>query len=300
MINLELYRVFYYAAREGNISKASQLLHLTQPSASNAIKQLEESLGAPLFYRTSRGVKLTPEGEMLYTYVEQAYGLILTGEKKLEEMANLKSGAVRIAASISVIQFVLIPHLQRFNETYPDIRVHLEHSSTNGCLKRLKEGAVDFCILRLPIEDDLLVSEQVGTVQDCFVAGERYRHLDGKTLTLQQLAEYPLIVFPPHMSSRQTLDRYLAGYGVTINPVYEIGSLHIQVDFAKAGLGISYVVRDFVKQQLAEGSLFEVGLEPQQAPPPIDFGVVRMKHFPPNAGVKRFIEMMTEQRPISG
>jgi len=294
LVDLELYRVFYFAAREGNISRAAQQLHLTQPSASNAVKQLEESLGTTLFQRTSRGVKLTPEGELLYSYVEQAYGLLLSGEKKLEEIANLKGGTVRIASSISVIQFVLLPYLQRFGEEYPHIRVHLEHHSTLGCLKRLKEGTVDFCILRLPVEGDLFASDKVVTVQDCFVAGERYRHLEGKTLSLKEIAEYPLIVFPPHMMSRQALDRHLAAYGVTIHPIYEIGSLHIQVDFAKAGLGISYVVREFVKQQLEEGSLFEIGLLPHEAPPPIDFGIVRMKHLPPNAGTKRFLEMMAE------
>ncbi|RJE86177.1 LysR family transcriptional regulator [Paenibacillus sp. 1011MAR3C5] len=72
VVNLELYRIFYYTAKAGSISKAAQQLHMAQPSASLAVKQLEDSLQTNLFHRTPRGVSLTSEGRTLFAYIEQA------------------------------------------------------------------------------------------------------------------------------------------------------------------------------------------------------------------------------------
>ncbi|MGG4147660.1 LysR family transcriptional regulator, partial [Paenibacillus algorifonticola] len=68
--NYELYKVFYWAAKTGSLTKAANALYLTQPSVSHAIKQLENSFGITLFYRNSKGVALTQEGTILYSYIE--------------------------------------------------------------------------------------------------------------------------------------------------------------------------------------------------------------------------------------
>ena len=88
MINLELYRVFYFAAKERNISKAAVRLFISQPAVSQSIKQLEEKLGGQLFFRTPRGITLTHEGEVLYRYIDQAYNLIMTAEYKFAERSE--------------------------------------------------------------------------------------------------------------------------------------------------------------------------------------------------------------------
>jgi len=292
MVNLELYRVFYYTAKAGSISKAAQELHIAQPSASLAIKQLEDSLHTNLFHRTPRGVSLTSEGSTLFAYIEQAYELIMSAESKLDEVAKMGGGEVRIAASISVIQYVLLPHMERFHREYPTIEIKVVHGSTLGCLKLLKEGKIDFCIVRLPIEDESLMKTSLLSIQDCFVAGEKYKHLSEAPVSMKELAEYPLVVFPPHMTSRQAMNRLMASYGVTFEPKYEIGSLQLLIGFAQANLGISYVVREFVTKELDEGSLFEVKLKDQI--PRIEFGIVRMKQLAIPVAAQHFIDQMLE------
>jgi DNA-binding transcriptional LysR family regulator len=69
MLHLEWYRIFLHTARHGNVTKAAQELHVTQPSVSYAIKQMEEALGLKLFHRLSKGVELTEEGKALAAYV---------------------------------------------------------------------------------------------------------------------------------------------------------------------------------------------------------------------------------------
>ncbi len=90
--NLEAYKVFYYAARLQSITLAARELAISQPAVSQAVKQLEGAVGTALFVRTSRGVRLTREGELLFSYVEKGYEQLETGERKLRQMLNLELG----------------------------------------------------------------------------------------------------------------------------------------------------------------------------------------------------------------
>ena len=87
--NLEYYKIFYYVSKYNSISLAAEALSISQPAVSQAVKHLESDLSCALFVRTSKGVRLTKEGELLAEYVTRGYDTILTGEKKLSEMLNL-------------------------------------------------------------------------------------------------------------------------------------------------------------------------------------------------------------------
>ncbi|RKN85117.1 LysR family transcriptional regulator [Paenibacillus ginsengarvi] len=287
---MELYRIFYFTALAGSISKAAKQLHMTQPSASLAIKQLEGALQLNLFVRTPKGVELTVDGKMLFSFVEQAYGLISSAEKKMGEVVNLNSGEVRIGASDSTIRFVLLPFLKEFGQQYPGVKIKLVTGSTLGCLQHLRDGTVDFCLVRTPVDDNMMTSVNVLTVQDCFVAGEKYRSVCENAISLKQLLQYPLIVFPLHMTSRKTLSHFFAAHGLTLQPAFEIGSRDILIDFAKAGLGISCVVKQFIQEELKAGILYEVKLE--QPLPMIHFGIVRLKEAPLSVAANQFIELV--------
>ncbi len=82
MINLEYYRVFYYVAKLGSITMAAEELFISQPAVSQAVRHLEDTLGGGLFLRTPKGVKLTPEGEVLYSYVSRGYEYLMQAESK--------------------------------------------------------------------------------------------------------------------------------------------------------------------------------------------------------------------------
>ena len=90
--NLEYYKLFYYVSKFQSISLAAESLSISQPAVSQAVKHLESDLGCALFVRTSKGVRLTKEGEMLFGYISRGYETILAGEKKLSEMLNLDAG----------------------------------------------------------------------------------------------------------------------------------------------------------------------------------------------------------------
>ncbi len=111
MVNFELYKVFYLTAKSGSLSKAAKELYITQPSVSHSIKLLEDTLGLQLFARTSKGVELTKEGAVLFSYIEQAYNFISLAEEKLSELRNFSSGEIKIGGSDSLCKHYLLPFL---------------------------------------------------------------------------------------------------------------------------------------------------------------------------------------------
>ncbi len=110
-INLEYYKMFYYVAKLKSITLAAEELFISQPAVSQGIKQLEGSIGGNLFFRTSKGVSLTPEGEVLYKYVSRGYEYIALGESKFKELFTLETGEIRIGASDMTLQFYLLNYL---------------------------------------------------------------------------------------------------------------------------------------------------------------------------------------------
>ena len=139
-INLELYKVFYYVATTLSFSEASRQLFISQSAVSQSIKTLEKKLNHPLFIRSTKKVLLTPEGELLLQHVKPALQLLDEGESLLSG-DNLLKGQLRIAASDTICRYFLIDYLQKFHQTYPDVRIKVTNSTSIGCAELLEKGS---------------------------------------------------------------------------------------------------------------------------------------------------------------
>jgi len=276
MINMELYRTFYWVARERNLSRAAERLFVTQPSVSHAIRQLEEQLGVNLFHRGPRGVTLTEEGQLLFDHVEQAFQALESAERMIGDQSRLLRGELRIGGSDSLIKHYLLPSLSRFCSDYPGIHLNLVNGTTAEIIRQVKEGRIDFGIVRLPVEDRTLTALEAITVQDCFVAGPKYAHLAEKPIALAELARYPLILFSRTSTSSRFIQEFAASHGVVLEPEIELASVDLLIAFAKAGLGISFVTRQFAQDELDAGNLVEVKLK--EPIPSRKAGVVFLKN----------------------
>lgn len=261
-IHLEYYRIFYYVVREGSITAAANALCITQPAISQSIKQLENGIGAKLFLRAQKGVKLTPEGEALYEYVKSGYETILKGEEALERMLSLEEGGIRIGASDMTLKYYLLPFLEDFHGKHPGIKVNVSNGPTPETLKNLYEDKIDFCVVSGPLQDmgDLNV-KKVCEIQDVFVAGSSFKHLARKKLSLHDFQELPLICLEEGTSTRRYIDDFFNKQGARLLPEFELATSDMIVQFALRNLGIGSVVRNFAEEQLADGSLFELQLE---------------------------------------
>ena len=233
-INLEYYKIFYYVARYGSITLAAEKLSISQPAVSQAVKHLEGNLSCALFVRTSKGVRLTKEGEMLFSYVGRGYETILSGEKKLSEMLNLEQGEICIGASDMTLKFYLLPYLEQFHENYPGIRVTVTNAPTPETLEHLGDGKIDFGIVSTPICDrQHLKTVPVRQIQDVFVAGKKFGHLNGQVLSYKELMELPVMCLEGSTSTRQYVEEFLRDKEVTLRPEFELATSDMLLQFAE-------------------------------------------------------------------
>ncbi|MDD9268299.1 LysR family transcriptional regulator [Paenibacillus sp. GCM10023248] len=288
--NYELYKVFYWAAKTGSLTQAASALYLTQPSVSHAIKQLENSFGLTLFYRNSKGVALTQEGEVLYSYIEKSQILISLAEKQMAALKNLDSGELRIGGSDSLFKHYMLPYLETYHQQYPAVGLHLNHGTTPEIIALLKEGNIDLGVVRMPISDPQLEVRESIQLQDCFVAGSRYSELKGMVLTLDMLLQYPVILFSRNSRARMAITELFQSYGLNLKPEIEVGSVDLLIELARKGLGISYVTREFVAKELEEGTLFEIQLDVPI--PPAHVGIMIMRNMPLSATASKFLELI--------
>ncbi len=257
--NLEYFKVFYHTAKCGSVTGAAALLSISQPAVSQSLKQLEKYLGVPLFARGSRGVKLTAEGELLYSYVAKGYEQIELGVEKVRQMRNLELGEVHIGASDMTLQFYLLPFLEKFHERYPDIKVTVSNGPTPETLEVLQEGKIDFGVVSTPFEKAGDVEAiQVREIEDVFVAGRRFIACKNKTLDLQELEGLPMIFLEGNTSTRSYMNDYLRENGIVLKPEFELATSDMVVQFALRNLGVGCVVRDFAREALESGRLFEL------------------------------------------
>ena len=148
--NLSLYHIFYTVSRTGNISTAAKELYISQPAISRAIKKLESNLDTTLFKRSSRGVTLTPDGQILYEKAKGAFDLLSEGEDSILHNRSREIPRLRIGASTTLCKYVLMPRLKDFIAANPQIRITISCQSTYQTLKLLEEDKIDIGLIGRP------------------------------------------------------------------------------------------------------------------------------------------------------
>ena len=290
-VNFESYKVFYHVAKTLNFSEAAHKLFISQSAVSQSIKQLEDKLGIKLFFRHTKAVKLTAEGEMLFHHIGQAYNLIQAGEKRISELHSLSVGEVRIGASDTICKYYLLPYFRLFHEIYPKVKITVINRPSPICMELLNNGSVDVSVVNLPVEWDQAGFEVQGLkeIQDVFIAGSPFDGLKNRKVSLRELEAYPVLLLEKNSTTRNYFDELMVKHGVSILPEFELGSMDLLVELTKIGLGISFVTEDAATASIAQNELFK--LEMIEAIPKRKIGVLTNKRFVAPIAAQKFIEL---------
>lgn len=261
--HLSQYRIFYEVARCGNISRAAKELYISQPAISKAIGKLEESLGTRLFLRNSRGVQLTPEGNVLFQHVAAAFDSLSRGEKELKRIHDFHIGQLKIGVSNTLCKYVLLPYLKSFVEKYPHVNITIESQSTAHTLEMLEARKIDIGLVAEPRARRGLNFTPVMEIHDGFVCTPAYM----ENLTLREGPDPDIfrtgniMLLDRSNMSRKHLDTYLSDRDIEVNQLLEVTDMALLIEFARIGLGIACVILDFVSDDLKNGTLMEVPLD---------------------------------------
>lgn len=285
------YRIFYFVAKYKSISKAAEVLLTSQPNLTRSVKALEGELGCPLFLRTNRGMKLTREGEKLFTHVEAAFSEISEGEEELKGSRSLKKGKVTVAASEVALRCLLLPILQSYRAKYPGVRLKISNHTTPQALAALKAGEADIAVITSPlVEQGSLIIKKIKKVSEVAVCSKAFSDLAGKKITLSELSESPLISLGKHTTSYEFYSDLFASHGASFRPDIEAATADQVLPMVEADLGIGFVPEEFISPY--DGVL---RLDIKEKIPPRDICLAVRKNQPLGAAARELCALIEEK-----
>ena len=255
-INLNLYRTFLIVAQSKSYADAGNKLNISKTAIGKNIQQLEEQLNTKLFYRESKGISLTAEGRILYNFIDKSLSEIEAGEKLIAQKNTLETGELIIGALSHISDFFLMDKIQEVTSKYPNLKVKITTGATGKYLiQLLEEHKIDFAIdsTSMNIKNKDIVREELMEVENIFVSNEPLVIDD-----IKDLADYRLILGSEYTHTTQELVNSLKQYNVVIKPSAEIDITELRISAAKKGIGISYVMKESVKEALKKKEVYEV------------------------------------------
>lgn len=294
--SLNQYYIFYIVAACSNFSAAAKQLYISQPAVSKAVAKLEEELGTPLFYRTTKGVRLTDAGEILFRQLEIAFHAIENGEEQLRRNEALGAGKLSIGVSTTLCKYVLLPYLRQFMKQNPHVKLSISCQSSYETIAALENGSLDIGLVGETDRLEGLAFQPVQSISDGFVCTVQYLNtlLDssvppimGKTDADALLSRGTLLLLDKNNITRQYVDHYILLNRISTGQMIEVSTMDLLIDFAKTGLGIGCVIKDFVEKELKEGSL--VLLPTREPIPSRRIGYAYSPKAPVSRSMKRFL-----------
>ena len=261
--NLSQYRIFYAVAKAGNISRAAKELYISQPAISKSISKLEDSLNTVLFTRNSRGVQLTDEGQVLFEHTRDAFEELAKGEQELKRIREFNMGHIRIGVSNTLCRFIMVKYLKGFIEQYPHIKITIESQPTTQTLSMLEQQRIDIGLVVEQKSSRNMNFIPVMDIEDIFVATPSYlenlRLREGADTDVFQSGN--LMLLDKNNITRHYIDDYMACNEIIANNLLEVTTMDLLIEFARIGLGIGCVIKEFVKEDLDSGHLVQLKLD---------------------------------------
>lgn len=252
-MNIVHLRAFAAIAREGNLTRAAEQLHLTQPAVSLQIKSLQQSLNLQLFARTPSGMMLTDDGAKLLPFAERILDAMAEFRQSAQRLHSTLSGALAIGTILDPEFIRLGPFLKRLVESYPLLSTRLQHSMSGDVLQQVRAGSLDGgYYLGDPGRDCHF--EALTTFTYCVLAPAGWRtRVAGKDWAA--LAALPWIWSPPQSAHNRLLSATFARHDVVPNKVALVDQESSMLDLVKSGVGLS-----LVRESIALGEAHAHGL----------------------------------------
>ncbi|GAB2800527.1 LysR family transcriptional regulator [Halomonas shantousis] len=255
MRDLRALRAFVNVAREGSVSRAAEILHLTQPAVSLKLKQFQEQVGRTLFIRHPQGLALTPDGHALLSAAEKALAAVDAFDLAARTLHTTVRGKLRIGTIVDPEFIRLGAFLQRLVERAPQIETELLHGMSGTVLERLQRRELDIGFFLEAPGALPAIRQEVDEIEGFELTRFHYqiiapagweRHFEDTDW--EHLAELPWIVTPPTSVHHRLIENVLAPSGVTRRRVAQVDQEMSMLDLVRAGVGLS-LARDAVAIQ---------------------------------------------------
>ncbi len=239
-----------------------------------------------LFIRKPKGVALTENGRKLYENAGRAFHILLETEDWIR--FHQGTGYLRIAASNVLCKHFLMPYLQEFTNTYPDTEISITCTSSAAACSMAEQCSIDLALAARPEKLGTLQYHSLGIIEYIFVCTPAYK--DKLRCSDDEIFERGnIMLLDKDNVSRRNLNHYYEQNQINPLHILEVNEMDLLIAFAKMGIGVSCVVKQFVEEELEAGTLMEIELSEPISPREIGFLYNRV--WPVNENVGRFINM---------
>lgn len=293
-MELRVLRYFLAVAREGNITGAANFLHLTQPTLSRQIKDLEEELGCQLLVRKSHRVVLTPEGMRLRKRAEEIISMVDKTEAEFLAGENAVSGDIYIGGGETQAIRQIAEIIRELQEEYPDIHYHLYSGNAEDVTERLDKGLLDFGILIQPADIskydyiNLPSKDRWGVImrKDSPMA-------DKESIRKEDLLDVPLICSRQVMTQRRTENEFADWFGDDFDRLHVVTTFNLVYNAAiMVEAGVGYAVTLDKLAHTSEDSL--LCFRPLMPPLESGMNIIWKKYQVFSPAAELFLERMSE------
>ena len=225
-MEIRVLKYFLTVVHEESITKAAEILHITQPTLSRQLMDLEEELGAKLFTRGKSRITLTEEGRLLRRRAEEIVDLASKTEREFGEQNNLIGGEISIGAGESYVMHVLADLMKKFSKDYPLVKYNLYSGNADDIKERIDKGLIDIGLLMEPVNIDkydfvrLTQKETWGVImrKDSLLSDKEY-------ITTEDLSQKPILLTKRSIVQEEFKNWFGAGYDklkviATFNLIY--------------------------------------------------------------------------------
>jgi molybdate transport repressor ModE-like protein len=285
-------RLLVEIERRGSLSAAAQAIGIGQPSASQHLRTLEAAAGQRLVERNGRGSRLTEAGRVLAGHAAQALAALAAGEQELGALAGLETGHIHLGASTAPGAYLLPDTLGCFRRDFPGVDVEVEIAASGEILRRLLAGRIELAIVGVDQADDRIVLEPFLGDEIVGIAKSGLVKATGGKLPAKALEEQTLLCREPDSGSRAYVERELGAIGVQPTSIWELGSTEAVKRAAREGLGIAFLSRYAVAEEIERGELDVFRLRGR---PPLtrDFSIARLASRPLSPAESGFVATLT-------
>lgn len=258
-------QVFHTVARLLSFTKAADALHMTQPAVTFQVRQLEEYFNTRLFDRTHNKISLTSVGETVFEYAERIFNEYAEMENAVKLMTGDVSGVLLVGASTTIAEYMLPALLGDFKKKYPDVRIRLKVSNTDGIVSMVEENSIDLGVVEAPVSNKSLAVELCSMDQLVVVVPPSHELAQRGVVPVRDLFKYPYICREEGSGTREVINEYLIRYKQSpcdLNVVMELGSPEAIKGAVAADMGMSILSYVTVQKELLLGTLTAIPLDP--------------------------------------
>ena len=240
-MELRVLNYFLTVAREGGLTGASEVLHVTQPTMSRQIQELEEELGQKLFIRTTRSMVLTPEGMLLRKRAEEILEMAERTKSEFSAMGSTVAGDVLIGSGETFALKQLTDLMAQIREEYPGIHFQIYSGNAEEVAERLEKGLLDFGVFVEPADISRYNSIRLPVMDTWGLILRKDHPLAQKEhITREDLGDVPLIMSRQEMAAQKAGNDYLDWFGGSYELLNVVAGYNLMYNGAlmvRSGLG---------------------------------------------------------------